>query len=338
MYSYVNSNPQTSKKSRYMEIMEMGDNIMDLGLRLSLTLNCYRSSVNESTTTASPLSSQLNLRCSSPSMILQQRSSNSRDCVVGVGGSAIDYAKSAFGSECQLTTAEGRQSRMKRSRTAPNLTGVTGVNQSPIVTVELDEEARVPSPPNSVLSGMIGKFRDRDHHISDEENTIITGGGRKKLRLTKEQTTMLEHTFRQHTTLDTKQKEALAKQLRLRPRQVEVWFQNRRARTKLKQTEVDCEYLKKCYEKLTGENMRLQKEVQELRALKLSPELYTHMNPPTTLTICSSCERMTVPCASSTSLAAVVVKSETGFFNRPGMPMKEQKAATAIQYRNMLTL
>ncbi|KAL9275180.1 Homeobox-leucine zipper protein HAT3-like protein [Drosera capensis] len=320
-----------------MEIMEMGDNIMDLGLRLSLTLNCYRSSVKESTTTASPHSSQLNLRCSSPSMILQRRTSNSRDCVVAAGDAVIDYPKSAFGSECQLTT-EGRQSRMKRSRTALNLTGVTGVNQSSIVIAELDDEARAPSPPNSALSGVTGKFRDRDHHISDEDNTIITGGGRRKLRLTKEQTIVLEHTFRQHTTLHTKQKEALAKQLRLRPRQVEVWFQNRRARTKLKQTEVDCEYLKRCYEKLTGENIRLQKEVQELRALKLSRESYTHMNPPTTLAICSSCERMTVPCASSTSLAAVVVKSETGFLNRPGTLMKEQKAATAIQYRNMLTL
>ncbi|KAL9259870.1 Homeobox-leucine zipper protein HAT4-like protein [Drosera capensis] len=274
-----------------MEIFEMGDNIMDLGLRLSSTLNCYRSSVKESTTTASPLSSQLILRCPSPSMILlQQRSSNSRDCVVGVGGAVIDYAKSAFESECQLTT-EGRQSRMKRSRTAPNLTGVTGLNQSPIVTVELDEEARVPSPANSALS---------------------VSGFIEALCL-----------------MVQKQKEALAKQLRLRPRKVEVWFRNRRARTKLKQTEVDSEYLKRCYEKLTSENMR---------ALKLSPELYTHMSPPTTLVICSSCERMSVPCASSTSLAAVVAKYETGFLNRPATPMKEQKAATAIQYRNMLTL
>ena len=51
-----------------------------------------------------------------------------------------------------------------------------------------------------------------------------------------------------------KQKNGLAKQLDLSARQVEVWFQNRRARTKLKQTEADCELLKRCCESLTAEN------------------------------------------------------------------------------------
>lgn len=62
-------------------------------------------------------------------------------------------------------------------------------------------------------------------------------------------------------------------------------------RTKLKQTEVDCEFLKKCCETLTDENRRLQKELQELKALKLSQPLYMHM-PAATLTMCPSCERI----------------------------------------------
>eukprot|EP00256_Glycine_max_P069632 XP_025984227.1 homeobox-leucine zipper protein HAT22-like [Glycine max] len=122
----------------------------------------------------------------------------------------------------------------------------------------------------------------------EEEDGAAT---RKKLRLTKEQSALLEESFKQHSTLNPKQKQALSKQLNLRPRQVEVWFQNRRARTKLKQTEVDCEFLKKCCETLTDENRRLQKELQELKALKLAQPLYMPM-PAATLAMCPSCERL----------------------------------------------
>ncbi|KAJ7520467.1 hypothetical protein O6H91_19G007000 [Diphasiastrum complanatum] len=130
---------------------------------------------------------------------------------------------------------------------------------------------------------------------SDEEEGC---NPRKKLRLSKEQSALLEESFKEHSTLNPKQKQALAKQLCLRPRQVEVWFQNRRAsRTKLKQTEVDCELLKRCCERLTEENRRLQKELQELRAMKVAPpcviahDFYMPL-PATTLSMCPSCERL----------------------------------------------
>lgn len=123
---------------------------------------------------------------------------------------------------------------------------------------------------------------------SDEEEG---GSTRKKLRLSKDQSCYLEESFKEHPTLNPKQKLALAKQLNLRPRQVEVWFQNRRARTKLKQTEVDCEYLKRCCESLTEENRRLHKELQDLKALKapLNP-FQVQSGAVTTLTMCPSCE------------------------------------------------
>ncbi|GKU95602.1 hypothetical protein SLEP1_g8937 [Rubroshorea leprosula] len=184
------------------------------------------------------------------------------------------------------------------------------VNRLP-ATADCEEEAGVSSP-NSTISSISGKRSERDGNgedheidracsrgISDEEDGDTS---RKKLRLSKDQSAVLEDSFKEHNTLNPKQKLALAKQLGLRPRQVEVWFQNRRARTKLKQTEVDCEFLKRCCENLTEENRRLQKEVQELRALKLSPQFYMQMTPPTTLTMCPSCERVAVPPSASSTV------------------------------------
>ncbi|KAI9089372.1 hypothetical protein K1719_029651 [Acacia pycnantha] len=158
--------------------------------------------------------------------------------------------------------------------------------------------------PHSAVSSFSGGRVKRERDLSGEEveaaERVSSRGSdededgtnaRKKLRLTKEQSALLEESFKQNSTLNTKQKQALARELNLRPRQVEVWFQNRRARTKLKQTEVDFELLKKCCETLTDENKRLQKEVQQLKALTVAQPLYMSM-PAATLTMCPSCERL----------------------------------------------
>jgi len=137
---------------------------------------------------------------------------------------------------------------------------------------------------------------------------------RKKLRLTKEQSAVLEDSFKEHATLSPKQKHDLSRQLSLRPRQVEVWFQNRRARTKLKQTEVDCELLKKCCETLTEENKRLQKELQELKSLKLAAPFYMQL-PAATLTMCPSCERICNAGDGSSTTPFSIVATKPHFYN-----------------------
>ncbi|KAI4338454.1 hypothetical protein MLD38_023512 [Melastoma candidum] len=201
-----------------------------------------------------------------------------------------------------------RNSESARGEPYPSLKGID-VNRSPCTDEDGEDEPGISSP-NSTVSSISGNKRgERDAMMNGEAHEIERdcsqgisdeddGGGdgsRKKLRLSKDQAAVLEETFRKHCTLNPKQKVALANQLGLRTRQVEVWFQNRRARTKLKQTEVDCEFLRRCCENLTNENRRLQKEVQELRALKLSPQFYMQMTPPTTLTMCPSCERVGPP-------------------------------------------
>lgn len=153
--------------------------------------------------------------------------------------------------------------------------------------------------------------------ISDIDQDEFEGGSRKKLRLTKEQSFVLEETFKQHSTLNPKQKQTLAKSLNLRPRQVEVWFQNRRARTKLKQNEVDCALLKKCCEALTSDNRRLKKEIQELKAVKTTavpPQFYMQF-PTATQTMCPSCERIVSGSGGGSSDTAV--PSKTPFSRSP---------------------
>ncbi|KAL7593198.1 hypothetical protein Lser_V15G32741 [Lactuca serriola] len=144
---------------------------------------------------------------------------------------------------------------------------------------------------------------------SDEDHNGIY---RKKLRLTKQQSAYLEESFKDQSILNHRQKLELARQLNLNPRQVEVWFQNRRARTKLKQTEMDYEYLKNCCETLTGENRRLHKEIQELRALKTTSNPFNLQLQPTTLTMCRSCELV-----AATTYTITPAPPSTKFLNTP---------------------
>ncbi|KAK4800642.1 hypothetical protein SAY86_021129 [Trapa natans] len=154
--------------------------------------------------------------------------------------------------------------------------------------------------------------------VSDEEeecgSRILR---RKKLRLSKEQISILEGSFKAHTTVNPKQKEDLARRLRLWPRQVEVWFQNRRARIKSKQTEVECEALKRRCETLGEENRRLQEQVQELKLLSkarqavMMPPFLAQIQPP--FTACPSCGKSaksggTFP--STTFFASSIPKSQ----------------------------
>ncbi|XP_057765613.1 homeobox-leucine zipper protein HOX3-like [Salvia miltiorrhiza] len=131
--------------------------------------------------------------------------------------------------------------------------------------------------------------------MEEEEEGESPNGGparRKKLRLTKEQSRLLEESFKQNHTLNPREKETLAEILSLKPRQVEVWFQNRRARSKLKQTEMECEYLKRWFGSLSEQNRKLHKEVEELRAINVHG--HGHLPPPASaLSMCPRCERVT---------------------------------------------
>ncbi|KAL6279983.1 hypothetical protein ACE6H2_016864 [Prunus campanulata] len=299
----------------------------DLGLSLSLSFpqtHNHNNNNNNSNSTISTL--QLNLM---PSLVPASASSPS-----GFLPQKPSWNEALISSD--------RHSNSETCRVGPRsfLRGID-VNRLPS-TGDCEDEAGVSSP-NSTVSSVSGKRSEREANgedldierdcsrgISDEEDGETS---RKKLRLSKDQSAILEESFKEHNTLNPKQKLALAKQLGLRPRQVEVWFQNRRARTKLKQTEVDCEFLKRCCENLTEENRRLQKEVQELRALKLSPQFYMQMTPPTTLTMCPSCERVAVPPNSSSSTVEPRSHPQMGSVQTRPIPINPWASATPIPHR-----
>ncbi|KAL0373462.1 UNVERIFIED_CONTAM: Homeobox-leucine zipper protein HAT3 [Sesamum radiatum] len=254
----------------------------DDGLGLSLSLKCLENQSSNPPPSPSAAPFPLNLfGCPLPNFMMQRKSSST----------------DAFHESTADRNAEMR-----------SLFRGVDVNLAITAADVCDEELMVSSP-NSTVSSVSGKRSERGENDGERDSSSLEiddsdGGdaaGRKKLRLCREQAAVLEESFREHNTLNPKQKMALAKHLNLTSRQVEVWFQNRRARTKFKQTEVDCEYLRRYCENLTEENRRLQKEVNELRTLKLSPQFYTNTSPPTTLTMCPQCKRVAIPSSSSST-------------------------------------
>ncbi|CAI9760636.1 unnamed protein product [Fraxinus pennsylvanica] len=89
----------------------------------------------------------------------------------------------------------------------------------------------------------------------------------KKKRLTNDQLESLENSFQEEIKLDPDRKMKLAKDLGLQPRQIAVWFQNRRARWKAKQLERLYDSLKQEYNAVSREKQQLQEEVLALRAI-----------------------------------------------------------------------
>ncbi|XP_010544870.1 PREDICTED: homeobox-leucine zipper protein ATHB-7-like [Tarenaya hassleriana] len=83
-------------------------------------------------------------------------------------------------------------------------------------------------------------------------------------RFTDEQIKSLELMFESETRLEPRKKVQLARELGLQPRQVAIWFQNKRARWKSKQLEKEYNILRANYNNLASQCDALKKEKQAL--------------------------------------------------------------------------
>lgn len=102
-----------------------------------------------------------------------------------------------------------------------------------------------------------------------EDDDYIEESGQspeKKRRLTTHQVKALEKNFEVENKLEPERKVKLAEELGLQPRQVAVWFQNRRARWKTKQLEKEYGLLKANYEALNLNYDSLHQEKEALLA------------------------------------------------------------------------
>ncbi|CAN6873101.1 unnamed protein product [Brassica oleracea] len=112
-------------------------------------------------------------------------------------------------------------------------------------------------------------MHDQDQ-VGEEDNLSDDGShmmlGEKKKRLSLEQVMALEKSFELGNKLEPERKMQLAKALGLQPRQIAIWFQNRRARWKTKQLERDYDFLKKQFDVLKSDNDSLLANNKKLHA------------------------------------------------------------------------
>lgn len=100
----------------------------------------------------------------------------------------------------------------------------------------------------------------------------------KKKRLTEDQVAILENCFASKNKLEPEQKFQLAIQLGVPPRQIAIWYQNKRARWKTQSLELNYGALQLKLENVLDEKKQLEKDVERLKEeLKKAQEMLLGM-------------------------------------------------------------
>ncbi|KAK3030677.1 hypothetical protein RJ639_035881 [Escallonia herrerae] len=117
-----------------------------------------------------------------------------------------------------------------------------------------------PTPSTGKIESSLHGMEAKRHH----RNNTMKSEKRQQHRFSDEQIRSLEIMFKTESRPELPLKHRLANQLGLQPRQVAIWFQNKRARSKSRQIEGDYQLLKINYDSLASKFESLKKENQLL--------------------------------------------------------------------------
>lgn len=122
-----------------------------------------------------------------------------------------------------------------------------------------------------------------------------------KKRLTQDQVKLLETSFDHRKKLEPEQKLQLARELGVPPRQIAIWYQNKRARWKTQSLELDYNVIRVRLEHALVEKRKLERDVMRLQVeLEKAHEMlhtlnYANLNsPPIISTVLSNDERVCI--------------------------------------------
>ncbi|KAL2904387.1 Homeobox-leucine zipper protein HAT5 [Bienertia sinuspersici] len=130
---------------------------------------------------------------------------------------------------------------------------------------ESQQTARTLPLKRNINDGPFARTSDGEDTGGEDSDLNLYHQSEKKRRLSPEQVKFLEKSFEVENKLEPERKVELAKQLGLQPRQIAIWFQNRRARYKTKQIEKEYDSLKANYDRLKVDYDSLYKEKETLQ-------------------------------------------------------------------------
>ncbi|KDP45858.1 hypothetical protein JCGZ_15302 [Jatropha curcas] len=141
-------------------------------------------------------------------------------------------------------------------------------------------------------------------HTQNLQKTQPKHQNNNKRRLTQEQVRLLERTFTTNKKLEPELKLQLSNQLGVPPRQIAIWYQNKRARWRTQSLELDYNTLQVKLENAVVDKRRLEREVlqlkEELRKVQemlfslnhgiIPPPTHYHHHLPPNVSCNSSCD------------------------------------------------